>query len=59
MLTSALRVLINNPLYKSFDTIFMRNGKKKKNCQNINCFSFSTWNDKVVRLMTCFSTKKS
>ena len=30
MLTSALRVLINNPLYKSFDTIFMRNGKKKK-----------------------------
>ena len=30
MLISALRVLINNPFYKSFDTIFMRNGKKKK-----------------------------
>ena len=29
MLTSVLRVLVNNPLYESFDTTFMRN---KKNC---------------------------
>ena len=35
MLTSVLRVLVNNPLYKSFDTTFMGN---KKNCQNINIF---------------------
>ena len=40
MLTSALRVFINNPFYESFDIIFMRN---EKNCQNIksmfgNCF---------------------
>ena len=35
MLTSVFRVLVNNPLYESFDTTFMEN---KKNCQNINCF---------------------
>ena len=35
MLTSVFRVLVNNPLYESFDTTFMEN---KKNCQNINIF---------------------
>ena len=35
MLMSVLRVLVNNPLYESFDTTFMEN---KKNCQNINYF---------------------
>ena len=37
MLTSALKVLVNNPFYESFDIIFMGN---EKSCQNINCFFF-------------------
>ena len=28
MLTSVFRVLVNNPLYESFDTTFMENKKK-------------------------------
>ena len=35
MLTSALRVLVNNSFYESFDTAFMRN---EKSYQNINFF---------------------
>ena len=35
MLTGALRVLVNNSFYESFDTIFTENEKK---CQNINFF---------------------
>ena len=38
MLTSALKVLVNNPFYESFDIIFMGN---EKSCQNINYFFFS------------------
>ena len=30
MLTSALRALVNNLFLKSFNTIFMKNEKKKK-----------------------------
>ena len=37
MLTSALKVLVNNSFYESFDIIFMGN---EKSCQNINCFFF-------------------
>ena len=37
MLTSALRVLVKNPVKESFDITFMRN---EKSCQNINFFSF-------------------
>ena len=42
MLTSALRALVNNLFLKSFNTIFMKNEKKKKkkNYQNVNCFFF-------------------
>ena len=32
MLTSALKVMVNNLFYKSFDVTFMRNWKS---CQNI------------------------
>ena len=39
MLTSALRVLVKNPIKEIFDITFMGNEKKKK-CQNINCFFF-------------------
>ena len=35
MLMGVYKVIINNLFLKSFDTIFMKNGK---NCQNINCF---------------------
>ena len=35
MLRNALRALVNNLFYESFDTIFMKN---EKNCQNINYF---------------------
>ena len=38
MLTSALRILVKNPIKESFDITFIRN---EKNCQNINCFLFS------------------
>ena len=38
MLTNALKVMINNSFYESFDITFMRN---EKNCKNINCFFFS------------------
>ena len=38
MLASALRALVENPFYESFDIIFMGN---EKSCQNINCFFFS------------------
>ena len=38
MLTSALRILVKNPVKESFDTTFMGN---EKSCQNINCFFFS------------------
>ena len=40
MLTSALRALVNNLFSKSFNTIFMKSEKKKKNYQNVNCFFF-------------------
>ena len=36
ILTSTLKALVNNSLYESFDTIFMKN--EKKNYQNINYF---------------------
>ena len=36
MLTSALRVLVKNPIKEIFDITFMGNEKKK--CQNINFF---------------------
>ena len=38
MLTNALKVMINNSFYESFDITFMRN---EKNCKNINCLFFS------------------
>ena len=37
MQMSALRAIINNSFWKSFDTTFIGK-KKKKNCQNINFF---------------------
>ena len=37
MLIDVLKILINNLFYKNFDTNFIKN---KKNCQNINYFSF-------------------
>ena len=37
MLTSALKVLVNNPFYEIFDITFMGN---EKSCQNIDCFFF-------------------
>ena len=37
MLTIALRALLNNPFYESFDITFIGN---EKNCQNTNCFFF-------------------
>ena len=39
ILTSTLKALVNNSLYESFDSIFMK--MKKKNYQNINYFFFS------------------
>ena len=38
MLTSALRTLVDNPFYESFNIIFMRN---EKSYQTIFFFSFS------------------
>ena len=38
MLIGALRVIVNNLYYESFDIIFIRN---KKNINKINYFSFS------------------
>ena len=35
MLTSALRVLVKNPVKESFNITFMGN---EKNCQNVNYF---------------------
>ena len=37
MLTSALKVLVNNPFYEIFDITFMGN---EKSYQNIDCFFF-------------------
>ena len=37
MLRNALRALVNNLFYESFDTTFMKN---EKNCQNINSFFY-------------------
>ena len=37
MLTSALRVLVKNPIKESFDITFMGN---EKSCHNINCIFF-------------------
>ena len=37
MLRNALRALVNNLFYESFDTTFMKN---EKNCQNINYFFY-------------------
>ena len=37
MLTSALRILVKNPVKESFDITFMGN---EKSCQNINSFFF-------------------
>ena len=38
MLMGALKAIVNNLFYESFDTTFMGNGK---NYQNINFFFFS------------------